>query len=98
MDRLAKHFPQLLYDRVGSQIASDVEMQDSASPVFYNKEAIQDLQVDDLRLQWLLPTDTKEPPAKRLWVYDPDNGDWMYTVAYRKKWTSRKGTLLSKPE
>src|SRR5262249_52418945 len=38
---IAKCFPQLLHDPIGSRMAGDVEVQDSAASVFHNEEAIQ---------------------------------------------------------
>src|ERR671910_674656 len=39
---LGKRFPQLLYDPIGTRLAGDIEMQDSAPGVFDHKKTIQE--------------------------------------------------------
>ena len=41
---VGKGFAQLLHDPLGSRMAGDIEMQDSAAPVFNHEEAIEQLE------------------------------------------------------
>src|SRR4051794_21302852 len=44
LTRLGKRFPQLLYDPFRTRSAGDIEVQDSAPPVFNHEKAIQEFE------------------------------------------------------